>query len=202
MRLKRPRATPNSPSNSSLTQEEVATKVGKSRAVVANALRLLKLAPPIQAHIRQGRLSVGHAKVLLGLPTDSLQQLAAARVLKDGLNVRQTEALAAHLQARETGTRSQPVPPAQSPRKAQTADLEDRLRQRLGTKVRLRYLEGKGALEISFFSDPELEAGLLEILGVKVEGPRQDWLRGRRCPRSTRSLRGLSGSILQSVFWN
>jgi len=151
-----------------LTQEEVATKVGKSRAVVANALRLLKLAPPIQAYIRQGRLSVGHAKVLLGLPTDSLQQLAAARVLKDGLNVRQTEVLAARLPARESGTHSQPVPPAQSSRKAQTADLEDRLRQRLGTKVRLRYLEGKGALEICFFSDPELER-LLEILGVKLE---------------------------------
>jgi ParB family chromosome partitioning protein len=149
-----------------LTQEEVATKVGKSRAVVANALRLLNLAPPIQGYIRQGRLSVGHAKVLLGLATGSLQQLAAERVLRDALNVRQTEALAARLQARETGTH--PVPPAQSPQKAHTADLEDRLRQRLGTKVRLRYLQGKGALEISFFSDPELER-LLEILGVKVE---------------------------------
>ena len=151
-----------------LTQEEVATKVGKSRAAVANALRLLKLAPTIQAYIRHGRLSVGHAKVLLGLPTASLQQLAAERVLKEGLNVRQTEALAARLQAREAGAPSQPVPPPQSPQQAHTADLEDRLRQRLGTKVRLRYLDGKGALEIAFFSDPELER-LLEILGVKAE---------------------------------
>ena len=151
-----------------LTQEEVATKVGKSRAVVANALRLLKLAPPIQDCIRQGRLSVGHAKVVLGLAAGSLQELAAARILRDGLNVRQTEALAARLQARQSGTVPKPLPPAQSPQDAHTANLEDRLRQRLGTKVRLRYVQGKGALEISFFSDAELER-LLEILGVKIE---------------------------------
>src|SRR6266404_2977829 len=71
-----------------LTQEEVATKVGKSRAVVTNALRLLKLPTIIQTAIRDGRLSVGHAKVILGLPSEKQQQLAAQRVLKEGLNVR------------------------------------------------------------------------------------------------------------------
>jgi ParB family chromosome partitioning protein len=151
-----------------LTQEEVATKVGKSRAVVANALRLLKLAPSIQGYIREGRLSVGHAKVVLGLVAGALQKLAADRILKDGLNVRQTEALVARLQARETGTVPQPLPPAHAPRDPHTANLEDRLRQRLGTKVHLRYLQGKGALEIAFFSDAELER-LLEILGVKLD---------------------------------
>lgn len=151
-----------------LTQEEVATKVGKSRAVVANALRLLKLAPPIQGYIRQGRLSVGHAKVVLGLAAASLQQLAAERILKDGLNVRQAEALVARLQARESGTVSKALAPARAPQDAHTANLEDRLRERLGAKVRLRYLQGKGALEIAFFSDAELER-LLEILGVKIE---------------------------------
>src|SRR5438105_15363936 len=86
-----------------LTQEEVATKVGKSRTVVANALRLLKLAPAIQDHIRQGELSVGHAKVILGLAGENLQKLSAERILKEGLNVRQTEVLVARLQARGTG---------------------------------------------------------------------------------------------------
>jgi ParB family chromosome partitioning protein len=151
-----------------LTQEEVATKVGKSRAVVANALRLLKLAPPIQDYIRQGRLSVGHAKVVLGLAADALQRLAADRILKDGLNVRQTEALVARLQAREAGTISKPLAPAQPARDAHTARLEDRLRQRLGTKVHLRYVQGKGAVEISFFSDAELER-LLDLLGVTAD---------------------------------
>src|SRR5437899_6246716 len=78
-----------------LKQEEVATKVGKSRAVVANALRLLKLAPLLQDYLRQGRLSVGHAKVILALTTDQEQKLAAERVIKEGLNGRQTEGLVA-----------------------------------------------------------------------------------------------------------
>jgi ParB family chromosome partitioning protein len=151
-----------------LTQEEVAVKVGKSRAAVANALRLLKLAPAIQNHIREGRLSVGHAKVVLGLASAPLQLVAADRILKEGLNVRQTEALVARLQARETGTASKTAAHPDSPQDPHAADIEDRLRQRLGTKVHLRYLQGKGALEISFFSDAELER-LLEILGVKVE---------------------------------
>src|SRR5205823_4670349 len=64
-----------------LKQEEVATKVGKSRTVVANALRLLKLPSPVQSSIREGRLSVGHAKVILGLAGEKQQQLAAERIL-------------------------------------------------------------------------------------------------------------------------
>ncbi len=150
-----------------LTQEEVATKVGKSRALVANSLRLLKLSSPIQDHIRHARLSVGHAKVILGLAGDTQQKLAAERVLKDGLNVRQTEALVAKWQAREAGA-SPKTGSLAPPVDAHVASLEDRLRERLGTKVRLRYLQGKGTVEISFFSDAELER-LLEVFGVKLD---------------------------------
>lgn len=151
-----------------LTQEEVATKVGKSRVVVANALRLLKLSPVIQGYIRDGRISVGHAKVILSLTTEPHQKLAAERVIKEALNVRQTEGLVAKLQNRATKgpIRTGPVVPL--PTDAHVADLENRLRERLGTKVQLRYTQGKGALEISFFSDPELER-ILEILGVTAE---------------------------------
>lgn len=148
-----------------LKQEEVATKVGKSRAVVANALRLLKLPSPIQASLRDGRLSVGHAKVILGLAGEAQQKLAADRILREGLNVRQTEALVARLQARETGTVGQPIPPLPPPRDAHVASLENQLRERLGTKVHLRYAKGRGALEIAFFSDAELER-ILQVLGV------------------------------------
>ena len=81
-----------------LTQEQAATKVGRSRVVVANALRLLKLAPEIQFYVRDGRLSVGHAKVILGLGSPEEQKLAAERVLKKSLNVRQTEELVSFLQ--------------------------------------------------------------------------------------------------------
>ena len=150
-----------------LTQELVATKVGKSRAVVANALRLLKLAPEIQGYLRDGRLSVGHAKVILGLGGEKSQKLAAERIRRDGLNVRQTEALVAHLQARETATATSGASRTSPTRDAHVASLEDRLRERLGTKVNLRYSQGKGALEIHFFSDPELER-VLQLLGVSA----------------------------------
>ncbi|MBC8094362.1 MAG: ParB/RepB/Spo0J family partition protein [Akkermansiaceae bacterium] len=148
-----------------LTQEEVARKVGKSRAVVANALRLLKLPPVLQSYVREGRLSVGHAKVILGLPVEKQQQLAAERVIKEGLNVRQTEGLVAKLQARSVDPRKPVTPLTQD---AHVANLENKLRERLGTKVHLRYAQGKGALEVSFFSDDELER-ILQIVGVTLE---------------------------------
>jgi ParB family chromosome partitioning protein len=151
-----------------LTQEVVAIKVGKSRAVVANALRLLKLAAEIQGHLRAGRLSVGHAKAILGLPGEKLQTLAAQRVLRDGLNVRQTEALVAQLQAREAAGGARTAPAAARPKDAHVANLENQLRERLGTKVQLRYAHGKGNLEIAFFSDAELER-VLQILGINLE---------------------------------
>jgi ParB family chromosome partitioning protein len=149
-----------------LKQEEVAAKVGKSRAVVANALRLLKLIPAIQDAIRDGLLSVGHAKVILGLATEKQQQQAAQRILKEGLNVRQTEALVSRIQAGPAaGKKSGSGPLVHD---ANVADIENQLRERLGTKIRLKYHQGKGSLDISFFSDDELQR-ILEILGVKAD---------------------------------
>jgi len=151
-----------------LTQEEIAGKVGKSRAVVANALRLLKLPAPVQGFIRDGRLSVGHAKVILGLTDEKDQKLAAERVVKEGLNVRQTEGLIAKWQKRGPRKTAQPetvAPPAGDPH---IADLEARLRETFATKVQLHYSQGKGSVEISFFSDEELER-ILQLLGVHAD---------------------------------
>jgi len=148
-----------------LTQEEISAKVGRSRAVVANAMRLLKLPETIQKFVREGRLSVGHAKVILGLADEKNQKLAAERVIKDGLNVRQTEGLVAKLQKRGSKSATQPetvVTPAGDPH---VADMEAKLREIFATKVQLKYAQGKGSLEISFFSDAELER-ILQILGV------------------------------------
>ena len=148
-----------------LTQELVATKVGKSRAVVANALRILKLPGEVQNLIRDGRLSVGHAKVILGLANPVEQSEAAERVIKEGLNVRQAEGLIAKLQSRD----SKPKPAKVSlPTDSHVANLENKIREKLGTKVSLRYAKGKGALEISFYSDAELE-GVLQALGVNAD---------------------------------
>jgi ParB family chromosome partitioning protein len=152
-----------------LTQEEIAAKVGKSRAVVANSLRLLKLPETVQKFVREGRLSVGHAKVILGLADEKNQKLAAERVIKEGLNVRQTEGLVAKLQRR--GSRQTVISdktvvvPLGDPH---IADLEARLRETFATKVKLNYTQGKGALEISFFSDEELER-ILQILGITAD---------------------------------
>jgi len=150
-----------------LKQEEVATKVGKSRAVVANALRLLKLIPAIQDAIRDGLLSVGHAKVILGLDSEKQQKLAAERIQKEGLNVRQTEALVARLQTGGTTAKAPGVGKSLA-HDANVVDLENRLRERFGTKVRLKYQQGKGSLDIAFFSDDDLER-ILQIVGVKVD---------------------------------
>jgi ParB family chromosome partitioning protein len=152
-----------------LTQEQVAVKVGKSRAAVANATRLLKLAPAIQSFVREGRLSVGHAKVILGLADENTQRIAAERVIKEGLNVRQTEGLIAKLSERGNRvTTAKPqtfVAPAGD---SNVSRLEDKLREKFGTKVQLKYSAGKGAIEISFFNDDELQR-VLEILGVNAD---------------------------------
>ncbi len=149
-----------------LTQEEASLKVGKSRAAIANALRLLKLTPEVQGFIRDGRLSVGHAKVILGLESPLQQKAAADRALRDSLNVRQTEALVAKLQAAKTATAAGVALPPGSD--AHVLSLENRIRERMGTKIHLRYAKGKGALEIAFFSDDDLDR-ILQILGVSAD---------------------------------
>jgi len=155
-----------------LTQEEISAKVGKSRAAVANSLRLIKLPDVIQKYVREEQISVGHAKVILGLADEKSQKLAAEKVIKDGLNVRQTEGLVAKLQKRGgkgTGSKEQEAgifaAPVGDPH---IADLEAKLREVFATKVKLNYAQGKGSLEISFFSDAELER-ILQILGVKPD---------------------------------
>ncbi len=152
-----------------LTQEEISAKVGKSRAVVANALRLLKLPETVQKFIRDGRLSVGHAKVILGIADESGQKLAAERVIKQGLNVRQTEGLVAKILKRATREPAAPEVVAGPAGDPHVADLEAKLREVFATKVKLNYADGKGTVEISFFSEEELER-ILQILGVTSGG--------------------------------
>ena len=151
-----------------LTQEQVAVKVGRSRAVVANALRLLKLPGPLRDYLREGKLSVGHAKVLLGLTNEPRQRQAAEAILKEGLNVRQTEALVGKWQGNKVDSGS-PTPSKTPPaRDTHVVNLETKLRERLGTKVHLRYAHGKGALEITFFSDEDLER-ILQMLKISSD---------------------------------
>jgi ParB family chromosome partitioning protein len=115
--------------------------------------------------VRWSRISVGHAKVILGLANPVQQSEAAERVIKEGLNVRQAEGLIAKLQSRGV---SKKAAKTTLPTDAHVANLENKIREKLGTKVSLRYAKGKGALEISFYSDAELE-GVLQALGVNAD---------------------------------
>jgi ParB family chromosome partitioning protein len=123
----------------------------------------------VQSFLRTGRISVGHAKVILGLADEKSQQHAAERIVKEGLNVRQTEGLVAKLQTRGPKVSSDNAKtPAIVPIDSNLARLEEKLREKFGTKVHLKYAHGKGAVEISFFSDDELQR-VLEILGVNAD---------------------------------
>lgn len=145
----------------SLTQELVAKQVGKGRVAIANAVRLLALPAQVQAWIGSGDLSVGHAKALLGLLGAEEQLLAAERVRKENLTVRATERLVESLRAG-----SKPA----TKRKAATvssgaifADLEKRLQQHVGTRVRITGKANAGKIEIAYFSPADLER-ILQIL--------------------------------------
>ncbi|HSB89704.1 MAG TPA: ParB/RepB/Spo0J family partition protein [Anaerolineales bacterium] len=135
-----------------LTHEEAARRLGKSRAAISNTLRLLRLPPAIRQALANGSLSEGHARALLALPTPQAQSAAAQTILRRGLNVRQTEELVQRL----TGQRRRTTKARR--RSPEEVDLEDRLRQALGTRVLLRRGRKGGSLVIRFFSDEELDA--------------------------------------------
>ncbi|HEX3716632.1 MAG TPA: ParB/RepB/Spo0J family partition protein [Verrucomicrobiae bacterium] len=151
-----------------LTQEQAAIKVGKSRALVTNALRLLKLAPELQDYVRHGRLSVGHAKVVLGLTAPEDQKIAADRILKKSLSVRQTEELVASLQNHEAEKGSAARRPGFSTQDTHVTSVQNKMQERFGTKVLLHYREGRGAIEIKFFNDDDLER-ILKVAGIDMD---------------------------------
>ena len=149
-----------------LTQEETAQRVGKSRAAIANALRLLNLPEKTLDHLKAGRLTVGHAKVILGVENASHQDLISEKVLKGSLSVRQTEELIADLL--DTSSTSGKMKTGATPnREVHVTSLENRLKEKLGTKVSLTYRDGKGALTIKYFSDEDLER-ILKILDIEA----------------------------------
>lgn len=133
----------------SMTQEEVAQSVGKKRSSVANALRLLTLDNKVKEMVASGALSRGHAKVLLGVDSVKLRQQLAEKVVKEGLSVRQLERLVKERPKKKTEKTRQKDPEVEL--------LQEELQRVLGTKVRLDYHQGKGKIEIEYYSDEELE---------------------------------------------
>ena len=135
-----------------LTQEQTAQKTGKSRSAIANSLRLLNLPDDVLAFLKEGKLSTGHAKVLLGLPDAALQSKAAEAVVGQNLNVRQTEALCKKLAKPQKPPKPQPLRPALA------GEVEYALREVLGSEVKVDYKNGQGSLTVHFYSDEQLSA--------------------------------------------
>jgi ParB family chromosome partitioning protein len=141
-----------------LSHEAIAMRVGKSRTAISNSLRLLKLSAGVRDALQKDRISEGHARALLGLPTAQAQTAALQTVLKRMLNVRQTEDLVRRLSGERRKKRSAPEP---SP---EIADIEERLRQSLGTRVTLKKGSRGGSIVIRFYSDEELDALIHRLL--------------------------------------
>lgn len=148
-----------------LKQDEIARKVGKSRAAVANSMRLLKLPASVQDMLWRGDISVGHAKVLLGISGEEDVQKAAMRALKDRLSVRQLEELLQRWH-KATAPGDPSPPPARESLPAEIQELEDLLRQKFATKVSIKYKDEKGSVEIRFFNNDDLDR-IVQILKLK-----------------------------------
>jgi ParB family chromosome partitioning protein len=149
-----------------MRQEDVALKVGRSRAAVANALRLLDLHPQVQVWLAQDLLSVGHAKVLLALKAPDEQLLAAETVLRRNATVRGTERLVARLlgvgrsrrKSRRSGSEPSIMPTA-------VEDLQNRLQEHLATHVTIHHGEKRGRIEIEYYGNDDLQR-IVTALGL------------------------------------
>jgi ParB family chromosome partitioning protein len=135
-----------------LTQEKAARKLGKSRSALANSLRLLSLPETVLELLKSGFITIGHAKVVLGLPTPELQEEAAQMIADNQLNVRQAEALCKKLAKPAKEPVAAPLP------SALPVEVEESLKQALGSEVRVAYHDGKGKLTVHFYSDDQLKA--------------------------------------------
>ncbi|MFW6296995.1 MAG: ParB/RepB/Spo0J family partition protein [Desulfosalsimonas sp.] len=141
------------------TQDQVASRVGKSRSAVANFLRLNHLSEPVKDYLREGRLSMGHARSLLAARTPAVQREACSIILSRGLSVREAEKLVARLN-KDSQAPAYREPEAQD---AHIVSLEEDLGRRFGTKVKIKRRGKKGRVEIEFYDDSDLDR-LLSLL--------------------------------------
>ncbi len=144
-----------------MTQEQVAQRVGKARATVANLLRVIQLPEMILNFLRDDRLSLGHCKILLGLKDPALQISTAEKIIKDQLSVRETEGLSNEIIKKPIKVK---LPPKNS---SLFHHVEDQLRNSFQTKVQVKGDLKKGKIEIQYFSEEELNR-LLDLWNIKV----------------------------------
>jgi len=135
----------------SLTQDEVAVKVGKSRSAVANMMRLLKLSPYVQDKLLDNAISYGHARAILSIENDDLQQAIADEIIANQLSVRETERLIQKMiSPKEEKSETIPLNPFYK-------EIQEGLQSLLGTKVAIKQGKKKGKIEIEYYSEDELE---------------------------------------------
>jgi ParB family chromosome partitioning protein len=145
-----------------LSQDDTAARVGKSRSAVANALRLLKLPPAAREALERGDLTAGHGRAILSVNNEGAREQLLAAILRQGLSVREAEKQAAALNAAGTGTaKAKPAAPGRDP---ELNAMEDRFRNRLGTKVAINGDMRKGSINIEYYSMEDLDR-LLGLLG-------------------------------------
>ncbi len=152
-----------------LTQEAVAERVGRARASVANALRLLNLDRQTQGFVARGLISSGHAKVLLGIDEEAQRHLLAQRIVEEGLSVRQTEEWVRKLKSDRANPRANASGGANALSESEQVvvrDLEKRIAAHLNTRVSLKHAARKGRLIIEYRGNEDLER-ILEHLGVR-----------------------------------
>lgn len=146
-----------------LTQDEVSKRVGKDRSTITNSLRLLRLPGKVREDVMSGRLSMGHARSLLGLEDEDDILEARSQVVAKKLSVRETESLIKKIKS--FGLSHKPKPKAKQELPPEVADLENRLKQAIGTQVRFLPKGKGGKIEIAYYSPEDLDR-LLNILGV------------------------------------
>jgi ParB family chromosome partitioning protein len=139
-----------------LTQDDIATQVGKDRATIANYLRLLKLPDEVQANVASGALSMGHARAIVALTTDADQRRLARDVVSRGLSVRETEALVKKALGAKPGA-SAASPPITPRKDVHTRAAEEQMKIALGTPVEIKRKGKGGKIEIAFANETELQ---------------------------------------------
>ncbi len=146
----------------SISQSDMATRLGKDRTTIANALRLLKLPPEIRTHLLENRITPGHARAILSLESVENQKQLANLIIEGELSVRQAEKLAKGLSAKLSKIR---FPERTRDLQHQLNSLQDNLRRYLGTKVLIRQRGKKGKIQIEYYSTEELDRIVETILG-------------------------------------
>lgn len=148
-----------------LTQEQVAERVGKGRATIANSLRLLTLSDEIRGYLSTGLVSTGHAKVLLGLESKEEQALVARRIIEEGVSVRGTENLIELMRrsSKKKSSGGREVPAAEA---AAIQDIEKRMTSYLNTNVALKHTPKKGKILIEYAGNDDLQR-ILEKIGLE-----------------------------------